>query len=457
MAMNNSYLLPYQLAWLKDKSRYKIWEKGRREGATFTQAYEDTEDSALAKEPFKTYFSSADESAAKEYIDYIRFWSGKLNYAVKDYYEEIIDPKKDITALTAVFKNGSKIFALTSNPKRFRSKGGKTVLDEFAWHEDAKALWTAAKPAITWNYPIRIISTHNGKNTEFYKFIEKIRKGKLRWSLHSVPITLAVSQGLADKILKRELTEAERQGWLDEERENCVDEITWQQEYMCIPVDESTAFLTYDLIKACEDGGLLACYDDIKDKSVRFHGGLYIGVDVGRKKDLTVITALEKTGAGYTTRYYKELEKRPFAEQKEILWSLYKHPDFRRACMDETGLGMQMAEEAVTEFGKFRIEPITFNNSVKEKMAYGLYRKMEDRHLSIPEDDSIREDLHSIKKMVTSAGHIRFDAGKSDVNGHADRFWSFALAVEATDKNTSEPPVVASGRRRKAASDFKGY
>ena len=264
--MSNGYFLPYEIEWINDVSRFKIWEKSRRIGATFTQSYEDTEYSAVAKDPNKVYFSSADESAGKEYIDYVRFWSGKMNYAVTDIYEDFIDTEKDITAMTAAFKNGSKIHALTNNPRRFRSKGGKVVLDEFAFHDDAKALWNAARPSIQWGHPIRILSTYNGQNNLYYQFVQDVKKGKLKWSLHSTPITVAVAQGLADKILRRELTEEERQAWLDEERANCGDETTWLQEYMCVPVDESTAFLTYDLIRSCETDDEPVPFTDIHDR-----------------------------------------------------------------------------------------------------------------------------------------------------------------------------------------------
>jgi phage FluMu gp28-like protein len=455
--MSNPYLLPYQAQWLADTSRIKIWEKSRRIGATFVQGYEDTEYCALAKKQRKVYFSSADESAAKEYIDYIRFWSEKLNFAVTDIYEDFIDTERDITALTAVFKNQSKIFAMTSNPKRFRSKGGKIILDEFAFNNDQAALWGAAKPCITWGYPVRILSTYNGMSNKYYHFVEDIKRGKLNWSLHTTPITVAVEQGLADKIMERELTPEERQAWIDQERADCADEDIWLQEYMCTPVDSAGAFLSYDLIRACEADDILVSYQDIKDRTARFPGGLYAGVDIGRKKDLTVVTAIEKTGAGYTTRFYKELYQATFEEQKILLWGLYSHPDFRRVCHDATGLGMQIAEEAVHDFGKFRVEPITFTATVKEQLAYGLYRKLEDRRITIPRDDSIREDLHSIRKLVTSSGNIRFDVGKSDANGHADRFWSIALAVEATDKDTNSPPIPVSKRRRKSAKAHRGY
>ena len=54
-------------------------------------------------------------------------------------------------------------------------------------------------------------------------------------------------------------------------------------------------------------------------------------------------------------------------------------------------------------------------------------------------DRAIREDLHRIKRIAAPTGAFRFDAGKSDEAGHADRYWALALAVGATA--TSGPPL----------------
>jgi len=248
--------MPYQIDYLNDKSRYKIIEKSRRIGATYMQSYEDVED-CVNTSNYKVYFSSADDSAALEYIDYCRTWCEIYEITAEYVGEEVIDPINDVTAYIVKFKNGSKIYALSSNPRRFRSKGGKVILDEFAWHEDQRKMWNAARPSITWGFPIRILSTYNGKGNLYHEFVDKVKKGELNWSLHSIPIERAVNDGLVDRILKKKANEKERQEWMEEERRNCADETVWLQEYCCIPVDESTAFLPYDLIGTCEEGGML--------------------------------------------------------------------------------------------------------------------------------------------------------------------------------------------------------
>ena len=156
--MSYKHFLPYQIRWLNDNSKIKIWEKSRRIGATYVQSFEDVQDCLNKKVP-AVWFSSADESAAKEYIDYCEQWVKLFHITAKRLGEVIIDNDKDIKALVIEFKNGTKIHALSSNPKGFRSKGGKVVLDEFAFHNNPEELWKAARPCITWGYPLRILST----------------------------------------------------------------------------------------------------------------------------------------------------------------------------------------------------------------------------------------------------------------------------------------------------------
>jgi phage FluMu gp28-like protein len=436
------YFLPYQEKWLNDNSQIKIWEKSRRIGATYVQAYEDVRDVAIGNVP-AVWFSSADESAAREYILYCTQWAKLFDRGARDLGEQVLESDKSIKTFTIEFTNGNRINALSSNPKAFRSKGGKVVLDEFAFHNDAVALWKAAKPVITWGYPLRILSTHHGKQSLFYKFVESIKSGKLNWSLHTTTIFDAVEQGLVDKIYKRKTTKEEREAWLKEQEENSFDRTTWLEEYCCTPVDEATAFLSYEQIFSIEREGLL------DDSTLSEAKNLYVGVDIGRKKDLTVIWIAEEVEKFLFTRKVIELERTPFKAQKEILFTYLSLPGFRRACIDATGLGMQLAEEAQDRFGRYRVEPITFTGKVKEELAYNLLRLIEDRQLFIPPDKNIREDLHSVRKVTTANNNVRFDVQQSEVSGHADRFWALALCCYAA-KSNSGAVFVKSGHKRES-------
>lgn len=450
-----TFFLPYQIEWLKDESPIKIWEKSRRIGASYVQAYEDVRDCVKKKyfrknKPLSVWFSSADLSAAKEYILYCKEFATLFNEVAKDLGEVIIDANKDVKAFCIEFRNGARIFALSSNPTQFRSKGGKVVLDEMAHHDNQDELWKAANAsAFIWNYPIRILSTHNGQNCKFYKFIDKTKKGELEWSLHTTSIQNAVDQGLADKIQEKELSEEERQAWIERVRKNAGDEITWQEEYCCIPVDEATAFLSYELISTCESENILTPLSKIT-------GDLYVGMDVGRKKDLSIIWVIERLGDVKYTRYIEELVKMPFHLQEEILYRILSHKNLKRACIDSTGLGMQLAENAQRKFGKYKVEMVSFTGSVKEEMGYQLLTSFQDKTQRIPSDQTIREDLHSIKKTITTSGNIRFDVDRSETDGHADRFWALALANHAAGNKPTGKTRLASAGKRFCKKLFKG-
>lgn len=430
-----SYFLPYQLRWLKDESRIKIWEKSRRIGATYLQSFEDVKDIAEKKVP-KVWFTSADESAAKEYIEYCEHWARGFSLAAEKLGEEFIEGEKDIKTLSIVFADGRKITALSSNPKALRSKEGKIVLDEFAHHDNPQKLWEAAKPCITWGYPLRILSTHNGTSALFNRFVEDTRRGKLAWSLHSTPIQIAAEEGLIDKILKHRTNARERKEWLENERRDCGSEDVWQQEYCCVALDGASAFLPYELIYTCEERNLNLSLEDVK-------GDLFIGMDIGRKKDLTCLWVLERFERNLYTRHFEIIDSKPFRYQKERLYRLISHKNTRRVCIDSTGIGMNLAEDAQADFGKFRVEPVNFTAKVKEEMAFTLKTKFEDRLVTIPSEDTIREDLHSIRKVTTFAGNIRLAPDSSFKESHADRFWALALAIHAaSDCGDSIPRIV---------------
>lgn len=439
----NKYFLPYQVKWITDHARFKISEKSRRIGMTYAQAYEDVLDAAKAKGAMDVWFSSADQSAAKEYILYCAQWAKLFNIAAKDLGEIVLDKDKDIKALVIEFASGKRINALSSNPKAFRSKGGKLVLDEYAFHKQPEELWKAAIPVMTWGFPVRVLSTYNGKGNRYYRMVEDAKKGN-KWSLHMTTLIDAVNQGLADKIQGKKLSQAERESWIEEQREAAGDEETWQQEYMCNPIDEATAWLPWDLIVGCEheEAGRPELYEG---------GPCYVGMDIGRRRDLTVIWVTEKVGDVLWTREVVGMKKKSFAEQDDELARIMRTYNVKRGCMDQTGMGEKMVEDAQSLYGKYTIEGVLFSGPVKQELATVGKQRFEDRRVRIPASREIRESHHAVRKITTVAGNPRFDADRSEV-GHADEFWGHMLAVHAADEFG---PPAASASSETQDGDYK--
>ena len=58
--MSYKHFLPYQIRWLNDNSKIKIWEKSRRIGATYVQSFEDVQDCLNKK--VRKYLQNSEES-----------------------------------------------------------------------------------------------------------------------------------------------------------------------------------------------------------------------------------------------------------------------------------------------------------------------------------------------------------------------------------------------------------
>lgn len=446
----SKYFLGYQQRYLADTSTFKIVQKSRRIGFTYVQSYEDVREAAAGQ--WDVWFSSADESAAKEYIEYCGMWAKILNLAGSEVEESVIHDEKDIKVLSIRFASGKRINALSSSPKAFRSKGGKVVLDEFAFHERARELWKAASPARLWGYPIRVISTHNGTGTLYNEFVTAAIEGRNNASVHTVTLMDAIEDGLVDKILKRTATQEDRQRFIEECRGIAGDEDSFNEEFMCVPVDGNKSFLPYELLATVQlpKAELLWPSHEIPAET----GNLYLGMDIGRRKDLSVIWIDEKVGPITFTRAIVTMEKMKFGTQREMLYSFLKDNRIQRACIDETGIGMQLAEEAIDEFGESRVEGITFTAPVKKEMAFALKTSFENRSKFIPQDTQVVKSFNSVKRAITVAGNERFEGGTDE--SHADDFWACALATHAADKDPG-PVRISSGHALRSTALVNNY
>jgi phage FluMu gp28-like protein len=405
------------------------------------QSYEDVEDVVIKRQYIpgrpveKVYFSSKDTDAGKEYIDYCSYWLKAFNAAAFKPYEEIIDDKEGVNATVIKLKDGQKIHSLSSAPTAFNSKGGKIVWDEAALHKNQQAMWSGAQPASMWGYPIRILSTHKGKKTLFYKFVQDTLRGKTGWSLHRIPIQLAVAEGLVDKIYGRPTTEEERVAFIEELRRNCRLEEIFQEDYCCNPQDSTTSFFPYDLLATVEKHDIMVPFEQLQ----LLPGELYAGWDVARKKDLSVIYIIECIGPLRVVRFIKRFENTRFSVQYEFCDKVLKLRNLVRMCIDQSGMGLPVTERAQELHGKYRVEGVTMTNAVKETLAVNAKNIIEDRFAQIPDDEIVRESFHAIQKEVTAAGNVRFDADRTEEIGHADDFWAFALAEHANSGGAQLP------------------
>jgi phage FluMu gp28-like protein len=438
------YFFPAQIRWIDDPSPLRIMQKSRQIGASYADAYDSVIKASVAGAQFDVWISTRDETQAKLYLEDCKYWATLFHVAAQDLGEVVFDKETNHSAYVLQFANGKRIYVLSSNPDALAGKRGHVKLDEFALHQDQRKLFTIAKPVTTWGGQLSIISTHRGPNTLFNQIIQDIlhRGNPMKWSLHTIPIQTAVEEGLVERINERTGGSDTREEFVNRMRSGCIDEEAWLQEYCCTPADENSAFLTHEMITACENLNLkLLSFEELIDLIIENPGlALYIGVDVARKRNLYVVDVGEKIGDVMHDRVRIELHNKPFRDMTFELHRLLRLPQVKRCCIDAGGNGSQLAEEAQYEFG-WKVEPVAFTPAVKEELALSLRRDFEDRKLRIVRDDNLRSDLRALKKLVTSSGNTKFD-GQFE-NSHCDRTWAMALRQHAARHQFSAGGAVA--------------
>lgn len=429
LLLGPKYFLPYQTKWKDDKSRLRICVKGRQVGMSYVDAY-DSVLKAATKGGRDVWIMSRDEVQAKHSFLHCKRWARVLKYAAKDHGEQVFTMAngKPVKVSVLTFASSASIYTLSSNPDAIVGKSGHVKLDEFAIHKDQRTLYAVAKPVIQWGGTLSIISTHRGINTVFNQILRDIKErgNPMGWSLHEIPIQLAVAAGLVAKINKATGNSDSPEEWIARQRAECIDEEQWKQEYCCIPADESAAFITHLMITACEEPNLrLFTLQAFLDYALLNPSAIfYLGMDLARKRNLCVIDVGEKIGDVIWDRLRIELHDAPFSEIKANLNPLLRLPQLHRACLDSSSMGIQLGEEAKDCFG-WKVEPLTFTAPLKEELAFGLRRDFEDCKLRLVRDDKLRADLRGLKKLVTPSGNIRFDGEIDD--SHCDRTWAMAL------------------------------
>lgn len=453
-------LAEYQRRWIKDKSRFKIGCFSRQGGKSFASALEVALDCQRRKTMW--VLLSAGERQSKELMGKVALHARAQNMAIEELEGEYrAEDDTTYKMLEMLFPNGSRVVALPANPDTARGWSANILLDEFALHKDSRAIWRAMFPTVTRGYRIIVVSTFKGKGNKFYELfysaptLQKF-EGQTHehvgdrggWSKHLVNIHDAVAMGL-------QLYDEEGQPCEPEDlRLALQDEDGWTEEYLCEASDEATAFLTHDLISSVE-GVQLQPYPGWIDRLLaEAHAQhrefkatkrrpdppfdivpdlgqeLYAGMDIGRRRDLSILWIDSKIAEVLVAAAIIEMFRQPFFVQEQVVLAILGLPALKRMCIDETGIGMQLAETAVDLYGGLA-EGMSFTQANKEALADGLLRNFQDRGSLVPADSTIRASLHSVKKYPTTTKHFRFDAEKSDETGHADHFWAKALSVQA--------------------------
>lgn len=425
---NPLQLEQFQAAFLRTPARMRWVTKARQVGFSFIIALE-----ALARchlrSDYTAHIVSFSQAEAKEKLLIARQAYESLPIGIR---KKLVTDSKTELGFESPGGGGGVSRIIVHPSKAPRGRKGDIYLDELAHYVTDREVYTGSTPLILRSGgQLTGCSTPLGRRGIFWEIAEQELRKYPHHSRQVVPWWRA-------SFFCKDLSTATREAPFLPTAEAVArfgsDQLIHQfvgltledfeQEYACVFVDSSFSFLPYELILPCTADLVLA---EEPGDVPRPEGRLVAGYDVGRTRDSSVLTVFEERDSTFTCRLHKRFAKRPFDEQEGELRRLLNTVPIARLSIDRTGMGMQLAENLEREFPNVVGE--YFTNEAKERWATNVKILLQRTHLILPRDRRLVADFHSIRRKVLPSGKVAFD-GDRTADGHADGFWSVALAVQ---------------------------
>lgn len=463
-------LFGYQRRWVDDDARFKIGLMSRQVGKDFSSGAEGVRDCALheiKKSKTGWMIAAPSERQSLASLDKWKEWAQAFNLAIADIQEKREGGSETLLkSSTIVFPYGSSVIAVPGKPDTVRGESRNVLLTEFGFFEQPDETWralyaTVANPLRGGQKKIRLISTPNGQGNKLHAIWAKnfgksqkqimeaaagivpphvrdrieqalaaapksgapltANEAQMHWSCHLVTIYDAVRDGLPANLYELYAGMDDPEGWA--------------QEFECEFLDAASVLLPYELIATCESSEATTTISP-EYYATKTPRPISIGWDFARKRDLSVPWIVERVGDVLHTREIVEFRGMSTPAQ----FSAMKHriAVAQRVCVDYTGPGIGLGDMLVDEFGEYKpdadkfgkIELCTFTNSMKLELFPALKVAFEQRRVRVPVNRAVREDLHAMQRVVTSAGNVSYRAPHTE-DGHSDRCTALALAVRA--------------------------
>lgn len=464
----------YQAEMGMDDSFFIHTDKARQIGFSFGCASDGIAKAHLQK-PYTRIFLSINQEEANEKIQFANIVYESLPLNVKK--KRIVDNKKSLEFEDHNGNRRSRTRLISHAQREPRGKGNNTdvVLDECAHYIYGPQIYVAAVPIITRGHGQLILgSTPLGKRGIHYTIKSEPRYHKIYsyYEIYWWNCPDLVAEGKFEEAQEKALFMQTEQRVLAYGSDKLVGIYTsmpedqFQQEYELVLIDETVSYFPLDLIHTC---CFEAPYDPIWDEpdeySEKIEGmfeisgkypkvdfklyetlddlmravqkskvapDLFAGYDVGRKKNFGELAILEEKGELQIVRFLETFANSPFSKQKEYLRTMLNTFPQMKLGIDNTGMGINLAEDLWQEF-RSRVIRRDFTNKWKEEVATDTRIRFESQTIAIPYIKGLIQQIHSIKRKITEHGNFRFDADKSEKH-HADKYWAIALASHMGSK-----------------------
>ncbi len=441
----------FQIGFLNNQNRFGIDCKARQIAWSFTAAVDAVVDAILVPDT-PHIFVSINKDEAAEKIRYA--------HAILDAMDPPVRPAlvRD-TVYALEFDNGSRLISHPCRPPRGKPNA-RIYLDEMAHYLPGmdRQIYRGALPAtVRGNGYVRVGSSPLGASGMFWEiFTESLRpypgyRENRRyvpwWVVRSMCSDTATAYAQAPTMVSEDRVRAFGTPALVELFENMFLE-DFQQEHECAWLDETTAWISWDVIKRNQRADLLYYTATNVDEALNLievvnagiadghiEPALTGGLDIGRRHDLTEFVVLGKTTTGQMPlRMMVSLHNVEYDDQEACFRELIRRLPFTMVLIDRNGIGAQLAENLERDTNRVA-RGVDFTNPAKEIWAVEARIQAERGNTPLPIKRDLSYQIHSVKKYATPTKLNRFDVERNEKH-HADKFWAWALAIYAASGKT---------------------
>ena len=408
-------LYDWQRRFIDDDSRFRIILKSRAVGGSFTIALEALTLSLLMDDNTILLVSYSLRQSLEVFRRLRSLVSSLSKVSVAEQgVTYILDPVVRETGSYLEFSNGSRVISLPNNPDAIRGyRADMVYVDEAGMFRDDSGIKTAILlTTAARNGRITLVSTPKGRRGWFYEAYKDALK-KQTWSLHKIHYTMT-----------RHITQNDVEGL-----RRTLSPLEWAQEMELEFLDEENAVFPYEVI--------LSCVEDYEPNPADTDNPIYIGIDFGRYRDSTVITAVEKTKEKQRIVFLHEIHNQDFNTQLASILSIINMLNPVAVYVDKTGLGIPLYD--MLERRATGVVGVTMTASVKEALIMTLSNMLHSRKIAIPSSaGKLINQLRMFRAKQTGL-RLRYEA---EAGEHDDYVISLALATYAAAKH-GEDDVMA--------------
>lgn len=158
----------------------------------------------------------------------------------------------------------------------------------------------------------------------------------------------------------------------------------------------------------------------------------YIGVDLGKKHDHTVIVILAKVEEKFQAFFVKQFKLGTeyasiIGYLKALVSRLTQGGKVVRICIDQTG--SEYFVEDLRKIVNVPIEGVMLSLPKKQEVLGNLRMMMQQQRIEWPYDPDLITEIHVERYQLTKSGQTQFSHPEGT---HDDRLWALALAAYAT-------------------------